>query len=39
MYHLDKNLNRNFIMIEKEEKWVNVIKKRIPDINEVHISL
>ena len=34
-----KNLNRNFIMIEKEEKWVNVIKKRIPDINEVHISL
>lgn len=28
-----KNLNRKFIMIEKEEKWIDVIKKRIPDIN------
>ena len=27
-----KNLNRNFILIEKEEKWVSVIKKRIEDI-------
>lgn len=28
-----KNLNRNFILIEKEEKWIEVIKKRIPNIN------
>jgi len=27
-----KNLNRNYIMIEKEEKWIEVIKKRIPNI-------
>jgi len=27
-----KNLNRDFILIEKEEKWVNVIRKRIDDI-------
>ncbi len=27
-----KNTSRNFILIEKEEKWVDVIKKRIPDI-------
>lgn len=26
------NLNRDFIMIEKEEKWINVIKKRIENI-------
>lgn len=31
-----KNLNRDFIMIEKEEKWVNVIEKRIPGINIYH---
>jgi adenine specific DNA methylase Mod len=28
-----KNLNRNYILIEKEFKWVEVIKKRIPDID------
>jgi DNA modification methylase len=28
-----KNLNRNYILIEKELKWVEVIKKRIPDID------
>lgn len=27
-----KNLNRNFILIEKELKWIEVIKKRIPNI-------
>lgn len=29
-----KNLNRNYILIEKEEKWCDVIKKRIPDVIE-----
>jgi DNA modification methylase len=28
-----KNLNRNYILVEKELKWVEVIKKRIPDID------
>lgn len=27
-----KNLNRNYILIEKESKWVEVIRKRISDI-------
>lgn len=27
-----ENLNRNYILIEKEEKWCEVIKKRIPNI-------
>ena len=27
-----KNTNRRYILIEKEEKWCQVIKKRIPDI-------
>lgn len=27
-----KNLNRNYILMEKEEKWIEVVKKRIPDI-------
>jgi DNA modification methylase len=27
-----KNLNRKYILVEKEEKWCEVIKKRIPDI-------
>ena len=27
-----KNLNRSYILIEKESKWVEVTKKRIPDI-------
>lgn len=28
-----KNLNRDFIMIEKEKVWINVILKRIPNVN------
>jgi site-specific DNA-methyltransferase (adenine-specific) len=28
-----KNTNRKYILIEKEEKWCQVIRKRIPDIN------
>lgn len=27
-----KNTNRNYILIEKEKKWIDVIIKRIPDI-------
>jgi len=27
-----KNLNRNFILMEKESKWIEVVKKRIPEI-------
>jgi site-specific DNA-methyltransferase (adenine-specific) len=27
-----KNLNRKFILMEKELKWIEVIRKRIPDI-------
>jgi DNA modification methylase len=26
-----QNLNRNYILIEKEEEWIEVIKKRIPN--------
>jgi site-specific DNA-methyltransferase (adenine-specific) len=29
-----KNLNRKYILIEMEEKWCQVIKKRIPDVIE-----
>lgn len=28
-----KNLNRNFILIEKEQKYVEIINKRLADCN------